>query len=349
MRYRVVAGLGLATLLGAPLAFSDPPRRLLVPGSDGYQRAVSFQATGSSGSVRQKDDIRQGEVRQGDVRQGSVNQGDVRQGDVRQGSVKQGDVKQGDIRQDDVDYRDVEQGGGRKEGRAPASLNATDVLLHFYAHQRDEVSELQAQRERFRAMNMERADRVLSQMIEGHQNLSTQASAMLREELRVDLSMAPRPKKPFVSESAIEMIDYDIDMHQATIRRAREQLRMVRSEQLRGLLETGVEGAQQHVAMLRELRRDFQASRGRGRTIVSGSGVEQFEGKDKGKPEFTEQGFTSEVPGLIEGGEVVIEELPPPPVVAAPPAPAPPAAVEVPAPPPAPVVQAPRPVRRPAH
>jgi hypothetical protein len=362
MRYRVVAGIGLATLRGAPLALSDPPRRPLVPGEGSYQRTVSFQGNGSSGSVRQKDDIRQGnvkqgdvrqgDVKQGDVRQGSVKQGDVRQGDVRQGSVKQGDVKQGDVRQDDVDYRDVEQKGGSKEGRAAASMNATDVLLHFYAHQRDEATGLEAQRERFRAMNMERADRVLAQMIEAHRKLAGETSAILRDRMSTDTSMAPRPKRPFVSDSAIEMIDHDIEMHQHAVRHGREHARMVRNDQVRGLIEQGVEGALEHIAMLRDLRRDLQASRGGGRIIESGLGVEQFEGKDKdkGKPEFTEQGFTSEVPGLIEGGEVVIEELPPPPVVAAPPAPAPPPVVEVPAPPPPVIVQAPRPApRRPAH
>jgi hypothetical protein len=339
MHTKAVAGLGLglAALLAAPLAFSDHTRKPLIPESGTFSRAVSFRGTGN-------DDVRQGDVKQGDVRQG-----DVRQGDVRQ---------KGEIRQ--VDYTEIQQkGSGLGEPRS-AVLNPTDILLHFYAHQRDEVAELTAQRERFRTMNYDNADRLLTRMIDEHQGMVTRTSSLLRDQFSASLDMAPPASKPFVSDSAIEMIDRDIQMHDRAVRTGREHMAMLRMARARDLLQDGIVGAQKHLTWLRQLRADIQAGRRSGEIVnpatLPGGGIEpgsakgkgEEKGEEKGAPPFIEQGFTSEVPGMLEAEVVTIEAPPPPPPVVQPPPPPPPVVV-APPPPPA-VVQAPRPPRRrPAH
>lgn len=341
MQARVVAGLGLATLLAAPLAFSDH-----LGGRSAFQ-PVAGQFDKGAVFLRE------------DVRQGDVFQKDVRQGDVRQ----KGEVFQKDVRQ--RDYTDVQQKSAGIGAPGGASVNSADMLLHFYAHQRDEADMLMAQAARFRAMGNTEAERLVSPMADDHRQLADQAASMLGNRL----SLAPRPKQPVVSDSAIAMIDTDIRHHEEAISQGREMLGMARAAGARDLLQAGVAGAQRHLAMLEQFRGTLGGPATRsGRVTIpepatdgalalneGQSALQRDEkGKDKkegkGKPEFVERGFTAEVPPTFEAEEVRVTPPPPPPapvpVVVAPPAPPP--VIETP-PPPAPVVEAPAPRPRPAH
>lgn len=347
MQARVVAGLGLATLLAAPLAFSDQ-----FTGRTAFQPAAG---TYTKGAV-----FLRGDVRQGDVFQKDVFQKDVRQGDVRQ----MGDVKQ-------RDYTDVQQKSAGIGAPGGSSVNSADMLVSFYAHQRDEAEMLTAQAARFRAMGNTDAEQMLMRMADDHRQLADQAESMLGNRI----SLAPRPKQAFVSDSATTMIDHDIRAHEEAISHGREMLGMVRSSSARDLLQAGVAGAQRHLSMLEQFRgslggpatrsgrvtipeaTDGALALNAGQQAAEQRDVKGKESKkdDKGKPEFVERGFTAEVPPTFEAQEVVVAPPPPPPppapVVVAPPPPPPPAppVVEAPPPPPAPVVEAPRPRPRPAH
>src|SRR5438067_483240 len=115
MRSKLVAGVGLLTLMLAPMALADQYAK----GSADtpaptykarFDKGVSFQGKGDvrQGDIHQKGDVRQGDIRQkADVRQSDVRQSDIRQmapkADVRQSDVRQmapkADVRQSDVRQ----------------------------------------------------------------------------------------------------------------------------------------------------------------------------------------------------------------------------------------------------------
>jgi len=341
MQGKVVAGLGLATLLAAPLAFSDQyGRTVFQPAAGTYTKGAVFLRA--------------------DVRQGDVFQKDVFQKDVRQ----TGDVKQ-------RAYTDVQQKSAGIGAPGGASVNSADMLVHFYAHERDEAEALSAQAARFRAMGNTDAERMLMRMADDHRQLADQAASLLGNRV----SLAPRPKQPFVSDSATAMIERDIRLHEQAISQGREMLGMARASSTRDLLQAGVAGAQRHLSMLEQFRGTLGGpalSSGRvtipeaatdgalalsaGQQASEQRDLKESKKDDKGKPEFVERGFTAEVPPTFEAEQVVVAPPPPPPppapVVVAPPpppAPAPPPVVEAPPPPPPVVVEAPAPRPRPAH
>jgi hypothetical protein len=100
MRSKLVAGVGLLTLMIAPMALADPQSKggadIPAPAYGRFDKGVSFQG---KGDVRQGAIHQKGEVRQGDIRQkGDIRQSDVRQSDVRQMAPK-ADVHQRDVKQ----------------------------------------------------------------------------------------------------------------------------------------------------------------------------------------------------------------------------------------------------------
>lgn len=329
MRSNLMAGMALALLVAAPLAFSDQFReKMREPAAAPFTKRIGFRSDGVLISIQEKADVYQGDVRQ------------VRQADVLQkGVVQQGDVLQkGGIRQRDVGYADIQQrrlGSVVPEG---ASVSHTDILLGFYASQRDEAAMLVAQAEKFRQLNHENVAQALVRMADDHRSLAARTSDLLRDRLATDIELAPRPQAPFISDNPAEMLDHDIRMHERALRRTQEHMAMVRLDAARALLEEASRATREHLATLQQLRagfpggalrlqdaddRDFNG-RIRGNRVYGRVGqtaqaqVEQFEPKGKEKaPPFVPQ--LESRPNILEGEEVVIVPPAPPITVPQPP------------------------------
>src|SRR5438067_5873501 len=198
MKCQVAAGLALATLVAAPLAFSDHFRDMIREPAEGrFQRSVAF-----------RDTTRVSYQDSGVVSQGSTFAKEGPRGEVQQ---------KGEVFQRDVSYTDVQQKAGAVGTPGRAVVNPTDALLHFYASQRDEAAELDAQSAKFRAMNQDTVAQALASMITDHQRLADRTQDLLRDRFSTDTTLPPRPAEPFVSDNANEMLDHDIQAHERTI------------------------------------------------------------------------------------------------------------------------------------
>src|SRR5690242_4627695 len=125
MKCQVAAGFALATLVAAPLAFSDHFRDMVREPTEGrFQRAVAF-----------RDTTRVSDQSKADVSQGTTFAKEGPREEVQQ---------KGEVFQRDVSYTDVQQKAGSVGTPGRAVVNPADALLHFYASQRDEAAELDA-------------------------------------------------------------------------------------------------------------------------------------------------------------------------------------------------------------
>src|SRR4051812_15926573 len=117
MKCQVAAGFALATLVGAPLAFSDHFRDMNREPAEGrFQQAVAFRDT-TRVSYPSKADVSEGTT-------------------AAKEGVREDVPQKSEVFRRDVTYTDVQQKAGAVGTSGTAVVNSTDALLHFYASQR---------------------------------------------------------------------------------------------------------------------------------------------------------------------------------------------------------------------
>ena len=162
--------------------------------------------------------------------------------------------RKGEVFQRDVSYTDVQQKAVSVGTPGRAVVNSTDALLHFYASQRDEAAELDAQSARFRAMNQDTTSQALAPMITDHRTWPTGRRTC--SAIASPPTSASRRDPPSRSSQTTPTRCWTTTsrLHERTISDLRERMGDVRGGPARDLMQDGLAGAQQHLGMLRGMR-----------------------------------------------------------------------------------------------